>query len=66
MRMRDKKALHSALLLKQYCLERPCNADECAFLRESGICPLKESRMPACWNLDGLKPRAAEKERDAG
>ena len=66
-RMSDEKALRYANGIRQYCKERPCQKGECVFmLKLSGICPLKEGRLPEYWNLDGLKPRTAEKERDAG
>lgn len=56
--MRDEKAIRYALLLKQYCSERPFKDGkcECAFRQKlSGICPLAEGRLPEDWQLDELK-----------
>ena len=50
--MTDRKAIRAALLLKQYCVERPYKNGkcECAFRQKlSGICPLADGRLPEDW-----------------
>jgi hypothetical protein len=62
--MSDAKALRYANGLRQYCNERPCKDGECVFLlKVSGICPLKEGRLPEDWKLEGLGQEVRKDER---
>lgn len=57
----DAKAIRAAMLLKQYCGERPCRDGVCAFRQElSGICPMADVRLPEDWKLDGLSVRKTD------
>jgi len=60
-RMSDEKALRFANGIRQYCNESPCKHGVCVFMSENGICPLKDTRLPADWNLDGLGLKREEK-----
>lgn len=55
-RMSDEKAMRYADWLRQYCSERPCKNGECVFQqKKSGICPLKDTRVPADWRIDDIR-----------
>ena len=54
--MSDSKAVRAAEYLKQYCGERGCDPEFCAFCeKKSKICILQSSRLPENYNLESIQ-----------
>ena len=53
--MAHEKAIRAARHLQQYCAERGCDPEQCAFRTESGICVLQAARLPENYQLEGLR-----------
>ena len=64
--MSDAKALRSARNVSQYCGERGCAKEECVFVQTCGFCILQATRLPEDWQLEDLKPKQAEPNKQSG